>query len=288
MKQRTTALLIVMFAALVTGMHFDMKRTLDSDFIDEISSNITRNVSWTGKTAPDFELTLTDDTVFRLSDHIGKKVVIINFFATWCGPCKSEMPELVSYHKSLEGRDVVMLGIDADEKPQAVQGFIKEFEVDYPVGIDDEMSDVGEKYGVRGYPTTVVIGVDGRIQLYEVGPIMNADVALGGITDSQLALLEGGGGISFEDYTGDLRKEDFSEVTDGYDPDIDDDEHELTGRAREISLNSYCLCGCDHLLAECGCKTADDMAEWLAEADMEGKTDEEIIKEMNARFCEEK
>jgi len=275
-----------MFGVLVVGLHFDMKRSLDSDFINDISQNLSHETSWVGKAAPDFELTLLDGEVFRLSDHIGKEVVILNFFATWCGPCNAEMPELASYHESVKDKAVFMLGVDADEKPDKVRSFFKKYEAYYPAGIDDDMSGVGDMYGITGYPTTVLIGVDGRIHLYEVGPIMNADVALANLVDTQLALLEKGEAVTFADYSTMLHEEDFSDVSAGPDFTSDsDDRPKLTGRAREISEKAICMCGCDHTVAECGCSVADDMTEWLAHADMDGKTDEEIIKEMNRKFC---
>jgi len=289
MKQGTTILLITMFLVLVVGLHFDLKRTLDTDFIDNISRSISHETSWVGKTAPDFELPLLDGDEFKLSDHIGKEVIILNFFATWCGPCNAEMPELAAYHESVKDKAVFMLGIDAQEKPEKVRSFFRKYEAYYPAGIDDDDTGVGDLYGVTGYPTTVLIGVDGKIKLYEVGPITNADVALGTLVNDQLDLLEKGEGVSFSDYSAMLQSEDFPDMSKGpYSSSKSDDRPKLTGRAKEISEKAICMCGCDDTIAKCGCSKADKMAKWLAHADMEGKTDEEVIAEMNRKFCDKK
>src|SRR5687767_14636041 len=54
---------------------------------------------WENRIAPDFELTLLDGSTFRVADHAGKDVIVLNFFATWCGPCRTEMPELERYYR---------------------------------------------------------------------------------------------------------------------------------------------------------------------------------------------
>lgn len=280
MKQRTLSLLILMFAILVLGLHLGMKRQPDMDQVREFAEEFNRPTSWTGRTAPDFTLKLNDGTDFVLSEHVGKEIIILNFFATWCGPCKKEMPEFVRFYNDNQDNGVLLIGINADEKPNVVSAFVSEQGVSFPVGIDTE--GIRRKYGVMSYPTTVFIGVDGKVQLYEIGSIMNADIAFGTLVKDNLALLDEGKGVQPEQYRADLNNEDFSRVT----PFRDEDEPELKGRAKEISLNMYCPCGCDDLVAECSCKTSDDIKADLEKMEFsDDKTNDEVIRELNARYC---
>ncbi|MEH7436791.1 redoxin domain-containing protein [Neobacillus drentensis] len=113
-----------------------------------------------GAKAPDFELkTLTGETV-KLSDLKGKKVML-NFWATWCPPCKAEMPEMEQFSKQV-GDDVVILAVNID--PQLdVQGFVNENKITFPVLLDAE-DKVNEAYQVLSIPTTYFINSKGVIK----------------------------------------------------------------------------------------------------------------------------
>jgi peroxiredoxin len=113
-----------------------------------------------GAKAPDFELkTLTGDTV-KLSDLQGKKVML-NFWATWCPPCKAEMPEMEQFSKQI-GDDTVILAVNID--PQLdVKGFVKENKITFPVLLDTE-DKVNETYQILSIPTTYFINSKGIIQ----------------------------------------------------------------------------------------------------------------------------
>ncbi|MGG3560752.1 redoxin domain-containing protein [Neobacillus rhizosphaerae] len=113
-----------------------------------------------GAKAPDFELkTLTGDTV-KLSNLKGKKVML-NFWATWCPPCKAEMPEMEQFSKQT-GDDVVILAVNID--PQLdVQGFVNENKITFPVLLDAE-DQVNEAYQVLSIPTTYFINSKGVIK----------------------------------------------------------------------------------------------------------------------------
>jgi thiol-disulfide isomerase/thioredoxin len=280
MKQRTVTLLILMFAVLVLGLHLGMKKQPDMDQVREMAKEFKRPRNWTGKTAPDFTLKMNGGEDFVLSEHVGKEIIILNFFATWCGPCKKEMPELVRFYNDNKDKKVVLVGINADEKPNVVSAFADEQGLTFPVGIDTGV--IRKKYGVLSYPTTVLIGVDGKVQLYEIGSIMNADITFGTLVKDNLAALDAGKAVKPEQYKAQLKKEDLTGIA-LYD---DDHEPELKGRAREISLNMYCPCGCDDLVAECSCKTSDDIKAELSKMKFDdGKSNDDIIRELNAKYC---
>jgi thiol-disulfide isomerase/thioredoxin len=112
-----------------------------------------------GATAPDFAMVLDDGSHLRLSDLRGRPVVI-NFWATWCGPCRLEMPELM--RAAAEDPDLVMLAVNVQESQETVAPFANDFAMITPVVIDLDGS-IKTLYGVRGLPTTYFIDKSGRI-----------------------------------------------------------------------------------------------------------------------------
>jgi peroxiredoxin len=128
----------------------------------------TASPAYLGKKAPDFALKTLDGKDFRLSDHRGN-VVLINFWATWCGPCVIETPELVKMYNELHGKGFTVVGISLDEEGfEVVAPFAKEYEVSYPLVVDD--GTVAEEFGgVFGLPTTYVLDKNGNIQQRFIG-----------------------------------------------------------------------------------------------------------------------
>ncbi|MFZ7942279.1 MULTISPECIES: redoxin domain-containing protein [Bacillaceae] len=124
-----------------------------------------------GAKAPDFELkTLTGETV-KLSDLKGKKVML-NFWATWCGPCKAEMPEMEQFSKEI-GDDTVILAVNID--PQLdVQSFVDEYKITFPILLDSE-DKVNGIYQIMSIPTTYFIDSKGLIKNKYVGT-MSLDI----------------------------------------------------------------------------------------------------------------
>jgi peroxiredoxin len=112
--------------------------------------------------APDFALKTLDDNTFRLSDELGN-VVIVNFWATWCGPCIEETPDLIALHDALKDRGFTVVGVSEDlEGFDVVSPFAEEYGVTYPMVVDD--GSVAEAFGgVYGLPTTFVIDREGYI-----------------------------------------------------------------------------------------------------------------------------
>ena len=180
MTLHRSPILILIFLAALVFLHLGMKRQPEKIKMEQFSDSVRTPQKWQGKIAPDFNLTLLDGERFRLSEHIGKKIIILNFFATWCGPCKEEMPELNRFSLANAGKPILLIGIDDNEKRSVVEEFIGKYGVTFPVGIDTS-NEIQRSYGVRSFPTTVLIGLDGSIQLYELGAISNADIAFGNL-----------------------------------------------------------------------------------------------------------
>lgn len=123
-----------------------------------------------GAKAPDFELkTLSGDTV-KLSDLKGKKVML-NFWATWCPPCKAEMPAMEEFHKEA-GDEVVILAVNIDPHLD-VKAFVDENGITFPIPLDEE-DKVNEMYQVLSIPTTYFIDTKGNIGNKYIGA-MNHD-----------------------------------------------------------------------------------------------------------------
>ena len=120
-----------------------------------------------GETAPDFSMVLDDGRYLRLSDLQGKPVVL-NFWATWCGPCRLEMPELVKAAGA--NPDLVVLAADAQEARAPVADFAAEFKMDLPIVLDKD-GKVRNLYRVPGLPTTYFIDKTGKIASVVVGPL---------------------------------------------------------------------------------------------------------------------
>ncbi len=125
-------------------------------------------VSWSLETAPDFQLQTTDGRTFKLSDFRGKALVL-NFWATWCTPCRVEMPWLIDFSERYKDKGVEVLGISMDDgNPQVVADFVKQMKVTYPVLIGNHQ--VGDAYGgVRFLPQTFFITPEGKINASGLG-----------------------------------------------------------------------------------------------------------------------
>lgn len=128
-----------------------------------VNENVTVGIE-KGQQAPDFELKDANGKAYKLSDFRGKKV-FINFWATWCPPCRAEMPHMQQLYEDHEG-NVIVLGVNltpTESNPEAVGPFIEDFELTFPIVLDDE-GDVMMAYQVIAYPTTFAIDSDGIIR----------------------------------------------------------------------------------------------------------------------------
>jgi peroxiredoxin len=121
-----------------------------------------------GRPAPDFRLRDLDGKEVQLATLRGK-VVLLDFWATWCGPCRASMPRVNDLFQKFRGQDVVVMGIDDGEDEQAVGNFIRRNGYQYPVLLAPRDSPVIGNYSVRGRPTLVLIDKNGLVADYKVG-----------------------------------------------------------------------------------------------------------------------
>ena len=128
-----------------------------------------------GYPVPDFTFTALDGSTMSLGAQNGE-VVVVNFFASWCAPCRQEAAALEETWRAYEGQGVQFYGIaykDADSKAQA---FLDEFEVSYPSTVDTS-NRTAREYGITGVPETFVVGRDGLLVHHFLGPITQAQLS---------------------------------------------------------------------------------------------------------------
>lgn len=126
-----------------------------------------------GHPAPDFELQTPAGETIRLSDHFGRPI-IVNFWATWCGPCRAEFPEF--QQAAVDNADTLLIiGVNSTsvDQAEAVPAFLDEFGITFPVLLD-KSGEVVDAYHVLGLPTTVFIDSSGKINEVFTGPLNKA------------------------------------------------------------------------------------------------------------------
>jgi peroxiredoxin len=119
------------------------------------------------KAAPDFTLPTPDGQQVSLMQYRGK-VVFLNFWATWCIPCREEMPALERLHQTYQAQDLAIISIDLKESADQVKAFFAKHNLSFPALLDQDGS-VFRDYLVAGMPTTYLIGRDGTMLARGVG-----------------------------------------------------------------------------------------------------------------------
>jgi cytochrome c biogenesis protein CcmG/thiol:disulfide interchange protein DsbE len=122
-------------------------------------------------TAPDFTFTTFDGEEISLDDLAGQGVVL-NFWASWCEPCKDEAELLEQTWRREQGNGIIFLGLDYLDQEHAALEYLEEFDVTYPNGTDKQ-SAAARSYGIKGVPETFFIGPDGEIKSTVIGPIVS-------------------------------------------------------------------------------------------------------------------
>jgi thiol-disulfide isomerase/thioredoxin len=120
-----------------------------------------------GKAAPDFAVQTLDGKPYSLAALKGKPV-LLDFWATWCGPCRKAMPSVEQVSQDYKAQGLVVLGVDGGEDRDTVQAFLKKTPMAYPAVLSGE-SAILKDYQVTAFPTFVLIGPDGKIAAYEMG-----------------------------------------------------------------------------------------------------------------------
>jgi peroxiredoxin len=117
--------------------------------------------------APDFQLSDLEGTPVTMQDYRGK-VLIINFWATWCPPCRAELPSMNRAWKKLEQQGVAMIAINIGEDEESIRSFLKDYPIDFQVLLDKDSQSL-QQWQINGLPTSYVVGRNGFIYYQAVG-----------------------------------------------------------------------------------------------------------------------
>lgn len=167
------AILIGIAIAGVVKNNIEKNEALETMSVGtEIDFLATKEGLAPGETAPDFELKTLDGETVKLSDYQGKKV-ILNFWATWCPPCKAEMPLMENYYDKAQKENVEILAVNLtteDRGIDKVEAFVRANHLSFPIPMDKE-GDVGSVYQAVTIPTSYIIDAQGRVQKKHIGPM---------------------------------------------------------------------------------------------------------------------
>jgi peroxiredoxin len=151
----------------------------------EAANTAPSSTASSGAAAPDFTARDLDGQTFRLADHLGKEVVLLDFWSTYCEPCKAEFPHLRAMYEAEKARGFLVVGVSMDgpESIADVPAFAKRHHIEFPIVFDDD-SRIASLYDPKkSMPLTVLIGHDGRMAVVREGynpgdeKLLSADVA---------------------------------------------------------------------------------------------------------------
>ena len=114
-----------------------------------------------GQTAPDFELTTLDGKTVRLSEFRGKGV-LINFWASWCKPCRDEMPAIQRVYERHRDKGLEVLGVNIAETGVTVDGFVRHLDLTFPILLDQNR-EVTQMYGIGPIPSSIFVSPEGKV-----------------------------------------------------------------------------------------------------------------------------
>jgi thiol-disulfide isomerase/thioredoxin len=175
MKRNTLVMFVVILT--VTGMLVMSRRMAHQSDAGLAPDAVSLPAEVKGAAAPDFQLVSLSDPsgkLVKLSDLRGKGV-LLNFWATWCDPCKIEMPWFMEFQKKYGDQGLQVLGVAQDDSGKdAITKFAKDMGVNYQVL--QGKNAVGDAYGVQGLPTTIYIGRDGKIIDKVVGLVSKSEI----------------------------------------------------------------------------------------------------------------
>ena len=164
-----SALLLVLVALVVAIIFWPVEASATRSVAPTAQADIeSTTLIHAGDVAPDFTVQMLDGSRITLSDLRGK-VVLVNFWATWCPPCRQEMSHLQKdVIDRFAGQDVVVLPISRGEERKTVENFLEKMGYTFPVGLDGDQS-IYKKYASNYIPRSVVVGKDGKVVYVGVG-----------------------------------------------------------------------------------------------------------------------
>jgi thiol-disulfide isomerase/thioredoxin len=144
------------------------------DQIGETGTEAEEASAYTGKAAPEFTLADLKGGKRALSSHKGK-IVLLDFWATWCGPCRREMPIIAKMHERYASKGLVVYGVNCSESNSKAQGFVDKYGYKFPILLD-RTGDVQSKYGITAIPTVFIVDKSGKVSSHLIGGRSEDDI----------------------------------------------------------------------------------------------------------------
>jgi thiol-disulfide isomerase/thioredoxin len=152
---------VLLFGVIIGGIVF-----LSGSINNRTTQTYTTTVLKAGDPMPDFELTSLDNSNIHINQFLGKPV-ILNFWASWCVPCKQEMPLLERYYES-QGGKLIVVGIDDEEPVDLVKPFVLANQIKFPILLDSQ-GKIRDQFMIRGFPTSLFIDAKGVFVAEHIG-----------------------------------------------------------------------------------------------------------------------
>lgn len=183
------------FAPEIADGSFAFTPPASAELVDQLSPRVPDAVMppivavhpLVGQPAPKFTLAQLDGGESQeLESVLGKKVVVLDFWATWCPPCVEGLPQLAKVTEQFKDKDVAVFAVNIEEEPDTIREFLEQRELDLPVLLDAQ-GEAAKKYEVSGIPQTVLVGLDGRVQVVHTGMVDNLEAELTKAIEALLA-----------------------------------------------------------------------------------------------------
>jgi thiol-disulfide isomerase/thioredoxin len=190
MKLITTTTLTWGMQAEVPETLFQISLPERARKVDDIYAALVRGTpaDLLGRPAPKLELKRAGEgKPITLEAHRGKDVVVLDFWATWCGVCVKSMPRIAKLAETYQGKDVVFYAVNVGEEPAEVERFLRSSNLTFPTALDPD-SEATERFGITAIPALLIIGKDGTVQAEYSGAGPELEESLSRDID---ALLEG-------------------------------------------------------------------------------------------------
>jgi cytochrome c biogenesis protein CcmG/thiol:disulfide interchange protein DsbE len=166
-------ILISTVAVIERVVHMNTAALKPATITSTASQNDVNVGNRIGFTAPDFTLPTVDSREISLSDYRGRPV-ILNFWATWCGPCRYEVPAFKAFYERYPEEEVVIIAVNTQDDPDSARGYAIADKLKFVIPVDPRGT-VANMYNVRGMPTTFYINGAGVITSIKIGPFLSID-----------------------------------------------------------------------------------------------------------------
>lgn len=154
--------------SLLNRSNFKVLLVLAAVFVSACSEQSAPKKQDESRIAPDFSLQSLDGKQYTLSGLRGR-VVFVNFWATWCPPCREEIPSMVKFYNKMKNEGVEILAVSEDTDIEAVRKFVKKYQITFPILMDTK-KEAYRLYRATGVPETHLIGKDGAVDSSQIGP----------------------------------------------------------------------------------------------------------------------